>query len=342
MIVIAQPWFSANGHPAQSLINLAKIIGRQSNIIYLVSDMLGNKPIEKAKNEIKKLGEVQSFVVNSPSVREGTLKVLNALKKLLVLKPTINTVFFLDAHLVLLSLLWPFFCSKNIKKLGVVYLLGPEKIARYFFIKHLIGHFLKRKEVLLFLRTNEPYAIAKIAGIKLCESYNRQYGVDYRSVMPTNLYGPNDNFHPKNSHVVPALIKRIYEAKLSNFPEVVIWGSGKQKREFLYVDDMAAASIYLMGINQKVFQSKTESMISHVNIGTGHDCTIRELVKVIAHVIGYGGEVVFDITKPDGPPRKLLNVSLMESLNWKASATLESGVKKTYEWFLAHQFEHRV
>ena len=190
--------------------------------------------------------------------------------------------------------------------------------------------------------TNEAYAIAKIAGIKLCESYNRQYGVDYRSVMPTNLYGPNDNFHSEHSHVVPALIRRLHEAKLEKKHEVVIWGSGKPKREFLYVDDMAAASIYLMDLDLETYRSKTKMMSSHVNIGTGQDCTIVELVDLIKQVIGYEGAIVFDTTKPDGPPRKLLDVSLMDSMGWKASTSLKTGVKKTYEWFLSNQSVCRI
>lgn len=189
--------------------------------------------------------------------------------------------------------------------------------------------------------TNEPYAIAKIAGIKLCESYNRQYGLDYRSVMPTNLYGPNDNFHSENSHVVPALIRRIHEAKLEKKPEVVIWGSGKPRREFLFVDDMAAASIYLMQVDQLIYKSKTKPMSSHVNIGTGQDCTITALVDIIKDIIGYEGSIIFDTTKPDGPPRKLLDVSLMDSMNWSALTSLKSGIKVTYEWFLSNQVKCR-
>ena len=156
--------------------------------------------------------------------------------------------------------------------------------------------------------TNEPYALAKIAGIKLCESYNRQYGRDYRSVMPTNLYGPHDNFHPENSHVIPALLRRFHEAKLNNVDKVVAWGSGKPMLEFLHVRDMADASIHVMNLNKAVYDENTEPMLSHINVGTGVDCTIRELVETVAKVIGYKGRVEFDSTKPDGAPRKLMNV----------------------------------
>ncbi|MEM8006567.1 GDP-L-fucose synthase, partial [Morganella morganii subsp. sibonii] len=166
--------------------------------------------------------------------------------------------------------------------------------------------------------TNEPYAIAKIAGIKLCESYNRQYGRDYRSVMPTNLYGENDNFHPENSHVVPALIRRIHDAKLNNISEVIIWGTGTPMREFLYVDDMAQASIYIMSLPQEIYESHTQPMLSHINIGTGIDCTIKELAESIAEVVGYTGNIIFDASKPDGTPRKLLNVDRLKNLGWTA------------------------
>lgn len=182
--------------------------------------------------------------------------------------------------------------------------------------------------------TNEPYAIAKIAGIKLCESYNRQYGRDYRSVMPTNLYGLHDNFHPENSHVIPALLRRFHEAKLNNDEEVIAWGSGKPMREFLYVDDMAAASIHVMNLGQSIYDANTEPMLNHINVGTGVDCTIRELVETVAKVVGFEGNIKFDSTKPDGAPRKLMNVSRLTSLNWKASTSLEIGLKKTYQWFL--------
>lgn len=164
--------------------------------------------------------------------------------------------------------------------------------------------------------TNEPYAIAKIAGIKLCESYNRQYGRDYRSVMPTNLYGPHDNFHPDNSHVIPALLRRFHEAAQSHAPEVVVWGSGTPMREFLHVDDMAAASIHVMELAREVWQENTDPMLSHINVGTGVDCTIRELAQTIAKVVGYQGRVVFDAAKPDGTPRKLLDVTRLHQLGW--------------------------
>lgn len=181
--------------------------------------------------------------------------------------------------------------------------------------------------------TNEPYAIAKIAGIKLCESYNRQYGRDYRSVMPTNLYGPNDNFHPENSHVIPALIRRFHEAVQAGDPEVVIWGSGKPMREFLHVDDMADASVHVMNLEAGSYQANTQPMLSHINVGTGVDCTIRELAETIARVTGFGGRLVFDSSKPDGTPRKLMDVSRLKSLGWQASISLEDGLASAYEWF---------
>jgi GDP-L-fucose synthase len=189
--------------------------------------------------------------------------------------------------------------------------------------------------------TNEPYAIAKITGIKLCESYNRQYGRDYRSVMPTNLYGENDNFHAENSHVVPALIRRFHDAKLSNASTVIAWGSGKPMREFLYVDDMAQASIFVMNLDEALYQQETEAMLSHINVGTGIDCTIRELVETVAKVIGYKGEIVFDISKPDGTARKLMDVSRLERLGWKAKTSLEDGLEMTYHWFMTHQTNFR-
>jgi GDP-L-fucose synthase len=184
--------------------------------------------------------------------------------------------------------------------------------------------------------TNEPYAIAKIAGIKLCESYNRQYGRNYRSVMPTNLYGPNDNFHPENSHVIPALIRRFHEAKLAKHSEVTAWGSGKPMREFLHVDDMAAASIYVMELEQQTYADNTQAMLSHINVGTGVDCTIRELVETVARVVGFEGSIVFDATKPDGAPRKLMDVSRLESLGWEYSIGLEQGLETSYQWFLSN------
>lgn len=190
--------------------------------------------------------------------------------------------------------------------------------------------------------TNEPYAVAKIAGIKLCESYNRQFGRDYRSVMPTNLYGPNDNFHPQNSHVIPALLRRFHEAKLSGAEEVVAWGSGKPMREFLHVDDMAAASVFVMNLEDSVYQQHTEAMLSHINVGTGVDCTIRELVETVAKVVGYPGRIGFDATKPDGAPRKLMDVSRLEALGWKAGTSLEQGLASTYQWFLANQDSFRA
>ncbi|HAJ5252354.1 GDP-L-fucose synthase [Escherichia coli] len=189
--------------------------------------------------------------------------------------------------------------------------------------------------------TNEPYAIAKIAGIKLCESYNRQHNRDYRSVMPTNLYGENDNFHPSNSHVIPALLRRFHEAKLEGQPQVVVWGSGTPMREFLHVDDMAAASIYVMELDKALWQEQTQPMLSHINVGTGVDCSIKELAETISKVVGYQGEVVFDSTKPDGTPRKLLDVSRLEGLGWKHQINLEAGLARTYEWFLKNQKSFR-
>lgn len=189
--------------------------------------------------------------------------------------------------------------------------------------------------------TNEPYAIAKIAGIKLCESYNRQYGRDYRSVMPTNLYGPNDNFHPENSHVIPALLRRFHEAKQANAPQVVAWGSGKPMREFLHVDDMAAASVFVMNLDDATYKAHTQPMLSHINVGTGVDCTIRELTETVARVVGYKGEIVWDTTKPDGTPRKLMDVSRLKALGWGYSIELEAGLRHSYEWFLEHQESFR-
>lgn len=189
--------------------------------------------------------------------------------------------------------------------------------------------------------TNEPYAIAKIAGIKLCESYNRQYGRDYRSVMPTNLYGPHDNFHPENSHVIPALLRRFHEAKLNNDEEVVAWGSGKPMREFLYVDDMAAASIHVMNLDKNIYDENTHPMLSHINVGTGVDCTIRELVETVAKVVGFKGTIRFDTSKPDGAPRKLMNVDRLKSLGWKYSVPLEAGLAKSYQWFIDNANEYR-
>lgn len=181
--------------------------------------------------------------------------------------------------------------------------------------------------------TNEPYAVAKIAGIKLCESYNRQYGRDYRSVMPTNLYGPNDNFHPENSHVIPAMIRRFHEAVQEGRDQVVIWGSGKPMRDFLHVDDMAAASVHVMNLEDNVYQKNTSPMLSHINVGTGVDCTIRELAEAVARVTGFSGKLIFDTTKPDGTPRKLMDVSRLRSLGWTAKISLETGLQSTYQWF---------
>ena len=189
--------------------------------------------------------------------------------------------------------------------------------------------------------TNEPYAIAKIAGIKLCESYHRQYGRDYRSVMPSNLYGENDNFHPENSHVIPALLRRFHEAKLNGDAEVVVWGSGKPMREFLYVDDMAAASVHVMELDIETYQANTQPMLSHINVGTGVDCTIREMAETMAQVVGFNGAVVFDATKPDGAPRKLMDVSRLAQLGWRYQIDLARGLAMTYLWFLEHQDDFR-
>lgn len=185
--------------------------------------------------------------------------------------------------------------------------------------------------------TNEPYAIAKIAGIKLCESYNRQYGRDYRSVMPTNLYGPHDNFHPENSHVIPALMRRIHAAKLANSPEVVVWGSGKPMREFLYVGDMAKASIFVMNLEADLYKKHTQPMLSHINVGSGVDCTICELVETLVAVTGYKGKLVFDSSKPDGTMRKLMDVTRLKDLGWQSETELKIGLQQTYEWFVEHE-----
>ncbi|WP_027245726.1 GDP-L-fucose synthase [Leisingera daeponensis] len=182
--------------------------------------------------------------------------------------------------------------------------------------------------------TNEPYAIAKIAGIKLCESYNRQYGTDYRSVMPTNLYGPGDNFHPENSHVLPALIRRFDEAVRAGEAEVVIWGSGAPRREFLHVDDMAAASLFVMDLAPEDYKRETTPMLSHINVGTGRDITIRELAESIARVTGFRGRLAFDTSRPDGTMQKLMDVSRLSRLGWEASVSLEEGIARTYNWFL--------
>ncbi|EGJ0195715.1 GDP-L-fucose synthase [Escherichia coli] len=182
--------------------------------------------------------------------------------------------------------------------------------------------------------TNEPYAIAKIAGIKLCESYNRQYGRDYRSVMPTNLYGINDNFHPENSHVIPALMRRFHEAKESGAPEVIVWGTGTPMREFLYVDDMAAASVHVMELDEAIYQQNSQPMLSHINVGTGVDCSIREMAETMASVVGYQGKIVFDVTKPDGTPRKLMDVTRLKNLGWQYQYNLHEGLSLTYKWFI--------
>jgi len=182
--------------------------------------------------------------------------------------------------------------------------------------------------------TNEPYALAKIAGIKLCESYNRQHGTDFRSVMPTNLYGINDNFHPENSHVIPALMRRFHEAKVNNDAEVVVWGTGNAMREFLYVDDMAVASLFVLELDEKTYQYNTEPMLSHVNVGTGKDITIQKISETMKQVVGFKGEIVFDATKPDGAPRKLIDINKLKEMGWEYSVELDNGLKKTYEWYI--------
>jgi len=184
--------------------------------------------------------------------------------------------------------------------------------------------------------TNEPYAVAKIAGIKLCESYNRQYGVDYRSVMPTNLYGPGDNFHPDNSHVVPALIRRFHEAARDNLDEVVIWGSGTPRREFLHVDDMAAASLFVQSLPQEVYEANTVPMLSHINVGTGTDISIFELSQLVAKITDYKGQISTDVTRPDGAARKLMRVDRLTKMGWSADIELEQGLQTTYEWYLSN------
>jgi len=181
--------------------------------------------------------------------------------------------------------------------------------------------------------TNEPYALAKIAGIKLCESYNRQHGTDFRSVMPTNLYGINDNFHPENSHVIPALMRRFHKAKINNDAEVVVWGTGKAMREFLYVDDMAEASLFVLELDEETYQANTKPMLSHINVGTGKDVTIREMAETMKQVVGFKGELTFDTTKPDGSLRKLIDVFRLSNMGWKYNIDLEDGFKKTYNWY---------
>jgi len=190
--------------------------------------------------------------------------------------------------------------------------------------------------------TNEPYAIAKIAGIKLCESYNRQYGVDYRSVMPTNLYGPGDNFHPEKSHVLPALIRRFHEAAQEGRDEVVIWGTGTPRREFLHVDDMAEASLFVMELDRATYEANTEPMLSHINVGTGTDVSILDLAELVAEVTGFRGRIETDPTKPDGTPRKLMDVSRLDAMGWRASIPLEQGVRETYRWFLENGADARL
>ena len=185
--------------------------------------------------------------------------------------------------------------------------------------------------------TNEPYAIAKIAGIKLCESYNRQYGVDYRSVMPTNLYGAGDNYHPENSHVIPALIRRFHEAKVNQAPEVIIWGSGTPMREFLYVDDMATACVYVMNLDKNTYDQHTEPMLSHINVGFGSDVTIKALAQTISEVVGYQGNIGFDVTKPDGTAKKLMDSGRLNSLGWIAQVNLKDGLNKAYQDYLANR-----
>jgi GDP-L-fucose synthase len=182
--------------------------------------------------------------------------------------------------------------------------------------------------------TNEPYALAKIAGIKLCESYNRQYDTDFRSVMPTNLYGINDNFHPENSHVIPALMRRFHEAKVNNDAEVLVWGTGNAMREFLYVDDMAKASLFVLELDEKTYQANTKPMLSHINVGTGKDVTIREMAETMKEVVGYTGKLTFDTTKPDGALRKLIDVTRLKNMGWGYTTNLQEGLRKTYDWYL--------
>lgn len=189
--------------------------------------------------------------------------------------------------------------------------------------------------------TNEPYAIAKITGIKLCESYNRQHGVDYRSVMPTNLYGPGDNFHPENSHVLPALIRRFHEAARDELGEVVIWGTGTPRREFLHVDDMAAASLFVMDLPKEVYDANTDPMLSHINVGTGTDISILELAQQVAEITGFEGRITTDPDKPDGTPRKLMDVSRLKAMGWEATISLDEGLRSTYTWFLDNQTDLR-
>ena len=190
--------------------------------------------------------------------------------------------------------------------------------------------------------TNEPYAIAKIAGIKLCESYNRQYGRDYRSIMPTNLYGPGDNFHPENSHVLPSLIRRFHQAKKNEDSQVIVWGSGKPKREFLYVDDLASAILHILKIPFDEYINYISPMQSHINVGSGQDISIKDLAEVIMNVVGFEGQIVFDKSKPDGAPQKLMNIDLLKSLGWNQKISLKKGLDRTYRWFLKNQNNLRV
>lgn len=189
--------------------------------------------------------------------------------------------------------------------------------------------------------TNEPYAIAKIAGIKLCESYNRQHGTNYRSVMPTNLYGPGDNFDLQNSHVIPALMRKFHEARVAGQPSVEVWGTGQARREFLHVDDMADACVFVMMLDQERYANNTRPMLSHINVGTGEDLTIRALAELIRKVVGYKGDIVYNDNKPDGAPRKLLDVSRLQAMGWRANKPLEIGLIETYDWFCAAE-EKRV
>jgi GDP-L-fucose synthase len=183
--------------------------------------------------------------------------------------------------------------------------------------------------------TNEPYALAKIAGIKLCESYNRQHGTDFRSVMPTNLYGINDNFHPENSHVIPALMQRLHQAKVGNDAEVVVWGTGNAMREFLYVDDMAQASLFVLELDGQTYKDNTQPMLSHINVGTGEDATIKEIAETMKQVVGYEGKLIFDATKPDGAPRKLIDITRLKRMGWEYSVDLREGLVRTYKWYLS-------
>ncbi len=185
--------------------------------------------------------------------------------------------------------------------------------------------------------TNEPYGVAKIAGIKLCESYNRQCGTDYRSVMPTNLYGIYDDFHPENSHVIPGLMLRFHQAKINKDNEVIVWGTGNAKREFLYVDDMAKASLFVLELDQNIYQANTKPMLSHINVGTGVDISIRETAEIIKLVVGFEGELKFDASKPDGPPRKCSDISLLTAMGWSPNVGLKEGLVKTYEWYKGYQ-----